>query len=149
MTDRSLLFAIFNEIAIIAQLSQTRFETVMPSGMTLAQFTVLNHLVRMGGPKSPLMLARAFQVTKATISSTLGRMEAKGLISVTPDPSDGRGKLVDITVAGQEMREACIEAVTPHLKHIGQLKDMPDPEALLSLLVPMRKALDNDRNGPG
>jgi DNA-binding MarR family transcriptional regulator len=148
MTDRSPLFRIFNEIGIIAQLSQTRFETVMPDGMTLAQFTVLNHLVRLGGPKSPLTLARAFQVTKATMSSTLGRLEAKRLVSVVPDPADGRGKLVDITDTGRVMRETCVEAVTPHLAEMAQIPDLPDLQTLLPLLIRMRESLDKDRNGP-
>jgi DNA-binding MarR family transcriptional regulator len=147
MTDRSPIFRIFNEIGIIAQLSQTRFESVMPSGMTLAQFTVLNHLVRLGGPKSPLTLARAFQVTKATMSSTLGRLETKGLISVVPDPDDGRAKRVDITETGRLVRDTCIGAVTPHLTQIGQLNGMPDFEILLPLLISMRESLDSDRNG--
>ncbi len=147
MTDHLPLFRIFNEIGIIAQLSQTRFEAVMPAGMTLAQFTILNHLVRLGGPKSPLTLARAFQVTKATMSSTLGRLEAKGLIWVTPDPDDGRAKRVDITDTGRVMRERCISAVTPHLEQMGQLKDMPTQEALLPLLIRMRETLDINRNG--
>jgi DNA-binding MarR family transcriptional regulator len=147
MTDRSPLFRLFNEIGIIAQLSQTRFETVMPPGMTLAQFTVLNHLVRLGGPKSPLSLAKAFQVTKATMSSTLGRLESKGYISVVPDPADGRGKLVDITGAGKEMRETCIAAVTPELEHLTTLGSAQDIEALLPLLTRLRESLDKDRMG--
>ncbi|MGL4637002.1 MAG: MarR family winged helix-turn-helix transcriptional regulator [Beijerinckiaceae bacterium] len=145
MTDTSILFRVFNEIGIINQLSQTRFEAVMPDGMTVAQFSVLNHLVRLGGNKSPVRLANAFQVTKATMSSTLGRLESKGLISVLPDPADGRAKLVDITGEGVAMRNACIDAVAPHLAEVAAIKGMPDLAALLPLLSAMREALDNNR----
>ena len=41
-----LAFRVMNEIGIISQLGATLFERVMPDGMTLAQFTVLNRFVQ-------------------------------------------------------------------------------------------------------
>ncbi len=145
MPDASLLFRTFNEIGIIAQLAQTRFEAVMPTGMTLAQFTVLNHLVRLGGPKSPLAMANAFQVTKATMSSTLTRMEAKKLVSVIPNPKDARGKLVDVTEAGRTIRETCIKAIEPDLKRWSINLKLSDMEVLVGQLAVLRLYLDKDR----
>jgi DNA-binding MarR family transcriptional regulator len=145
MPDASLLFRTFNEIGIIAQLAQTRFEAVMPTGMTLAQFTVLNHLVRLGGPKSPLAMANAFQVTKATMSSTLTRMEAKKLVSVIPNPKDARGKLVDVTEAGRTIRETCIKAIEPDLKRWSINLKLSDMEVLVGQLAVLRLYLDQDR----
>ena len=97
----SEIFNFFTEIGIIAQLSQTQFERLMPSGMTIAQFTVLNHCVRVGDGKSPARLAHAFQVTKGTMTSTLHRLEQKGLVAIHPDPADGRSKIVRITETGR------------------------------------------------
>ena len=45
----SFYFKFFNEIGIIAQLSGNKLERVLPEGMSLAQFTVLNHFCRLGG----------------------------------------------------------------------------------------------------
>jgi DNA-binding MarR family transcriptional regulator len=145
MSDDSDLFALFNEIGIIAQLSGTMFERVMPAGMTLAQFTVLNHFVRLGGPKSPSDLARAFQITKATMTSTLHRLEAKGLVSVLPDPKDQRAKLVDITQEGRAMREACITAVAPELARLHAHLDVTEAKALIEPLTRLRIRLDGLR----
>ena len=76
-------FELFNEIGIINQLSTTMFERVLPKGMTQAQFTVLNHFVRLGHQeRSPAQLAFAFQVTRPTMTSTLTRMERAGLIAI-------------------------------------------------------------------
>jgi hypothetical protein len=58
------LFGFFNEIGIISQLSGNAFEKAMPEGMTLAQFSVLNHLCRLGDGWTPHRIARAMQVTK-------------------------------------------------------------------------------------
>ena len=74
----------FNEIGIISQLSSNRLERVLPEGMSVAQFSVLNHLVRLGGSWAPSRLARAFQVTKGAMTNTLQRLEAQGLIRSRP-----------------------------------------------------------------
>lgn len=150
MPTGSVQFQILNEIGIIAQLSQTIFERVMPPGMTLSQFTVLNHFARLGGTRSPAELASAFQVTRATMTSTLQRLEGKGLVSVTPDPADGRGKRVALTEAGLAMRERCLAALVPELARIERRANGGEADVLLEGLVRLRKHLDSARQvGPG
>jgi hypothetical protein len=58
---------------------------------------VLNHCVRLGDNRTPAELAAAFQVTRATLTSTLQRLEAKGFIRMARDPRDGRSKRVLLT----------------------------------------------------
>lgn len=141
------LFLFFNEIGIISQLSGTAFERSMPEGMTRAQFSLLNHLARLGGPKSLVSLARSFQVTKGAITNTTQKLVEKGLITIGPDPHDGRGKLVDITEAGHAMRRACIEGLGPMLTALAE--SFP-PERVASLtgeLAAIRRWLDDNRLG--
>jgi DNA-binding MarR family transcriptional regulator len=145
MPTGSVQFQILNEIGIIAQLSQTIFERVMPSGMTLPQFTVLNHFARLGGTRSPAELASVFQVTRATMTSTLQRLEGKGLVSVIPDPADGRGKRVALTEAGLAMRQRCIAALGPELARLETRADGSEAGVLLEGLVRLRKHLDGAR----
>jgi DNA-binding MarR family transcriptional regulator len=148
MPTSSLQFRILNEIGIIAQLSQTIFERVMPSGMTISQFTVLNHFVRLGGTRSPAQLASAFQVTRATMTSTLQRLEAKGLVTIAPDPADGRGKIVSLTQAGLAMRDLCIVALEPELARLAAIGFGERHEPLLDGLVRLRQELDSTRPAP-
>lgn len=141
-----LVFRVFNEIGIIAQLAGNAFERVMPDGMTLAQFTVLNHFVRLGGPKRPSDLARAFQVTKATMTSTLQRMEPKGLVAIVPDDSDGRGRKVTITEAGRAMHADCIVRLAPVIAAVLAATG-PDPFTdALAPLARIRETLDRMRD---
>jgi DNA-binding MarR family transcriptional regulator len=143
------LFRFFNEVGIIAQLSQRMFENVMPAGMTLAQFSILNHFVRLGGERSPAQLADAFQLTRATMTSTLGRLSDKGLVAIAPDPEDGRGKRVTITEAGRRMREACVTALGPEIERLDGLIDGESISLLVQHLSGIRKVLDSDRDsGP-
>ncbi len=146
MSHDPLAFRVFNEINIIAQLSSTLFERVLPRGMTLAQFAVLNHFVRLGGDRSPAQLAAAFQVTKQTMTSTLGRLEREGFVAIAPDPRDGRAKRVSITPEGAAMRELCIAALDPILAELDTLIDRQDLEALLPRLERLRKTLDEQRS---
>jgi DNA-binding MarR family transcriptional regulator len=138
-------FRMFNEIAIIAQLSSNRLERVLPDGMSVAQFSLLNHLVRLGGSWAPSRLARAFQVTKGAMTNTLQRLEAQGLIQILADPDDARGKLVEITGAGRRMQERCVRATGTVMGDIVKLVPSEDVGAVLPFLEHLRKTLDENR----
>lgn len=142
-----LVFALFNEIGIIDQLASTRFARVMPGGMPLSQFTVLNHFVRLGGERTPVELARAFQVSKGTMTNTIQRLEAAGLVAVRPDAHDGRAKRVAITPAGRAAREAAVEALRPEAEHLLTLTAPETFAALLPGLRALRETLDKAREG--
>lgn len=147
MKDDLTAFRLFNEIGIIAQLATTRFEAVMPDGMTIAQFSILNHFVRLGGERRPNELARAFQVTKGTMTSTLQRLEARGCIAIRPDPIDGRGKIVSVTPKGVKARDAAIRALKPDLARLGALDMAASFPQLLEQLGALRAHLDKERDG--
>ncbi|MEM0906342.1 MAG: MarR family transcriptional regulator [Pseudomonadota bacterium] len=142
----ALLFAVFNEIGIIEQLARTRFEAVMPGGLLLPHFSVLNHLVRLGDNKSLKSLAFAFQVSKGTMTNTVQKLAARGLIDVQPDPEDGRGKRVFITQEGRQMREDAIIAITPALQMLAEDVGFDTFEAVLPKLSRIRATLDEMRN---
>jgi DNA-binding MarR family transcriptional regulator len=146
MTDDPIAFEFFNEIGIIEQLARTAVERVLPRGITLSQFSVLNHFVRLGGERSPAGLANAFQVTRQTMTNTLQRLEAAGLVTSRPDPADGRAKIITITDAGRAMRQRCIEAQAPLLADLGDRLPEADLAALLPGLRRVRILLDSARD---
>jgi DNA-binding MarR family transcriptional regulator len=142
-----ITFRVMNEIGIIDQLGTTLFERAMPHGLTLPQFIVLNHFVRLGGTRSPVELADAIQVTKATMTSTLQRLEAKGFVSSAPDPDDGRSKRVALTEPGRKARDDSIQAIAHHLAAMEQAIGAADLEAALPVLAKLRVFLDRRRGG--
>lgn len=145
-TDDPPLFRFFNEIGIIEQLARNRLERVLPDGLKISQFTVLNHLVRLGGEWSPARLAAAFQVTKGAMTNSVQRLEARGLVRVVDDPGDGRRKLVSITAAGRRMREQCVRATRPQLLEMQQQFDQARIAQALPLLEEIRVYLDTNRS---
>lgn len=146
MTDDPIAFEFFNEIGIIEQLARTAVERVLPRGITLSQFSVLNNFVRLGGERSPAGLASAFQVTRQTMTNTLQRLEAAGLVTSRPDPADGRAKIITITEAGRAMRQRCIEAQAPLLAELGDRLPEADLAALIPGLRKVRTLLDAARD---
>ncbi len=145
--DDPPIFSFFTEICIIEQLARNAFERVMPGGLTLSQFSVLNHFARRGGEESPLQLARAMQVSKGTMTNTLQKLVAKGLIAVAPDPADGRGKQVSLTEAGLALRRAAIAALAPDLKNLIEAFGERRFSRAIPFLAELRDYLDRARDG--
>ncbi len=140
------LFTFFNEVGIIEQLAKASFEQVLPDGLKISQFSVLNHFVRLNVEQNPVELARAFQVTKGAMTNTVQRLETRGLVEVRPDPKDGRGKLVRITDEGRRVREACLVAAMPMLSKLEKEFGADGFSAALPFLQQVRSFLDKDRD---
>lgn len=144
-THRAAMFRFLNEIGIIAQLSGAAFEKVMPGAMTLPQFVVLNHMIRLGGDRTPLDLARAMQVSKGAMTNTLGHLERAGFVTIRPDEKDGRSKRVDLSPAGRAAHAAALAALSPELDWLAGAIDPARIAQATPLLEEMRRALDARR----
>jgi DNA-binding MarR family transcriptional regulator len=96
--------------------------------------------------QSPLSLANAFQVTKGAMTNTLQRLEAKGYVTVEPDPADGRAKIVRITRAGRAARNRALAAMTPEIARLlGEIK-AAEFAAALPFLTKLKDVLDRRRD---
>ena len=140
-----MVFRFFNEVGIIEQLARTRFERVLPAGLSIAQFSVLNHFVRLGGEPSLVALARAFQVSKPAMGKLVRKLAEQGLVDVRGDPDDARGKRVTITAAGVSMRHAAVAALAPEAARLGAALGDDTFERLLPALQRVRQWLDTNR----
>lgn len=138
-------FRLFTEIGILAQLSANRFQRVLPHDLTIAQFSLLNHCMRLGDGWTPARLAAAFQVTRGTMTSTLQKLEAKGFIRLDADAGDGRSKRVFLTDAGRAARDMSLAALTPELTDLPAILTPEDVAAILPVLKRLRSWLDANR----
>jgi len=145
-TSLDKAFRVFNELNIIAQLSANEMARVLPHGLNVSQFSVLNWFVRVDDQATPGRLAAAFQVTKGTMTNTLGKLEQKGFVSISPDPGSGRRKLVRMTEAGHRARREAIAATQPLLQGFLAHFGVARTEALLPHLETIRHYLDEHRS---
>ena len=144
--EAGVYFRLFNEIAIIEQLSRAMLESVMPPGLIQPHFAVLNHLTRVADGRTPLDLARAFQVPKTSMTHTLAGLVARGFVEERPNPDDGRSKRIWLTDAGRAFRETTIAALHPTFAPL--LAGFPPDRAaaLLPDLEALRRVLDTARD---
>ena len=140
------MFDLFNEIGIISQLSRAFFEARLPDGMVLPHFSVLNHLVRVGEGRTPVQIARAFQVPKNSMTHTLGGLETRGLIEVRPNPKDGRSKTIWLTEAGRSFREEAIARVGRDIIPMLPEMDAEEVARTLGFLKQLREEMDRARD---
>lgn len=137
-------FATLTEIAIIAHLADTAFARRLPGDLTTAQFAVLNHLIRLGVQQTIGELASALQVSQPTMSSTVRRLETKGLVALVPDPQDRRIRRVHVTPAGRMMRTESVRALDGAKAELAALSP-GEWKTLLPLLRKLRLGLDQAR----
>ncbi|WP_162558956.1 MarR family winged helix-turn-helix transcriptional regulator [Sphingorhabdus sp. EL138] len=139
-------FAVMTEIGIINQLADNLFQTYLPKGMTVAQFSVLNHLLRLDVQETISELASAMQVAQPTMSSTVRKLEDKGLVELAHEPDDRRIRRVVVTTAGAQLRNDAVAALAPMAEILRQNIPETDWEALLPPLNRIRVFLDQLRN---
>ena len=146
-TAEAQVFAVFNEIGIIHQLSSALLAEALPDGVHPSHFAIVNHLARLGDGKTPIRIAGAMQVTKNTMTHSLRVLEARGFVSVKPNPDDARGKRVFLTEAGRAFRADAIRRVSAMFADIIT----PEMAELLRRIHPdltdLRKHLDANRRG--
>lgn len=141
-----LIFSLFNEIGIINQLSTARFAKVLAPDLNPSEFGVLNHFVRLGDAKSPSYLAKAFQMTKPSMTAILGKLERKGYVEIVGSVEDRRRKIVTLTDAGRAARDRGIASMAPLAAIIMEHQDLGELEKILPTLQALREFLDAERN---
>ena len=140
-----MFFQVFNEIGIIEQLSRTLLEARLPDGLIMPHFSVLNHLIRVGDGRTPLQIARSFQVPKTSMTHTLAGLERRGLIEMRPNPHDGRSKQVWLTDNGRELRNGAIARLAPDFAHLAEGFDVQKLLDIAPVLRELREFLDANR----
>src|SRR6056297_1277743 len=129
----SLAVALFSEILADEQLIRNRLSRVLPKGMEISHFSVLNHLARAGGERSPAQLAKSFHVTRGAMTNTLNKLEWAGYVHIRPDWDDARRKMVAIRPSGRQARDAAMAAITPMVSDL--IRDLGEDRVRASLPV--------------
>jgi DNA-binding MarR family transcriptional regulator len=114
----ALAISLFSEILAADQIVRSRVSRVLPKGMEISHFSVLNHLCWHEGERTPAQLAEAFNVTRGAMTNTLSKLEWAGFVHIRPDWDDARRKFVAISPAGLRAREQALSALSPMVNDI-------------------------------
>ena len=140
----SLAVALFSEILTADQLVRNRLSRVLPKGMEISHFSVLNHLARLNAERSPAQLAKSFHVTRGAMTNTLSKLELAGYVHIRPDWDDARRKMVAISPAGRRARDAAIEAISPMISELVAEIGDEKVRAVLPILRELRGKLEEE-----
>jgi len=114
-------------------------------GLTPGEGRTLSHVARAGAARQNV-IAERMGIEAMTVSGTLDRLEARGLVERQPDPADRRAKLVQLTDAGEAMLES-IRPISAALR--ADAADGIDPaewQRLLDMLKSVRTNLSAVRD---
>lgn len=141
-TNNSLAVTLFSEIITNDQLIRNRLSRVLPKGMEISHFSVLNHLARLGEERSPAQLAASFHVTRGAMTNTLGKLEWSGYVHIRPDWDDARRKMVSISPAGRQARDAALAALMPMIDDLVRELGAEKIRATLPVLRELRVKME-------
>jgi DNA-binding MarR family transcriptional regulator len=136
--------ALFGELFMADQLARTRISKVLPKGMELSHFGVLNHLAGLSEERTPAQLARAFHVTRGAMTNTLARLEWAGHVHIRPDWDDARSKLVAISPSGRAARDAAVAVIAPLIADAVQALGAERVRAVLPVLRELRTRFEDE-----
>ena len=140
-TGQHLAVTLFSELLAVDQLARSALDRVLPKGMELSHFSVLNHLAHIQSERSPTQLAQTFHLTRGAMTNTLNKLEWAGYIHVRPDWDDARKKMVAISPAGLAARDAAIAAISPLVADVAAKVGEDRVRATLPLLRELRVRL--------
>ena len=143
-SEEPLAVALFSEIIMADQLARNRLSKALPKGMELSHFSVLNHLARSQGERTPAQLAKVFHVTRGAMTNTLTKLEWAGHVHVRPDWDDARRKLVSISPSGRSALDAALAVITPLLSEVVNEIGADKVRAAIPILREMRLKLSGE-----
>lgn len=143
MSDDSNTLAImlFSEILGTDQILRSRLSRVLPKGMEISHFSVLNHLSWRDTERTPAQLAETFHVTRGAMTNTLAKLEWAGYVHIRPDWDDARRKMITISPAGRQARETALSAIVPMITQVVEQLGEDKARAALPILRELRKQL--------
>ena len=140
--ENSLAVQLFGEILALDQLVRNRLAKVLPKGMELSHFSVLNQLSHTKIERTPAQIAKSFRVTRGAITNTLNKLELSGYIHVRPDWEDARRKRISISPAGMVARNNALAAVTPIIEDLARDMGEERLKAIVPILRELRQKLE-------
>lgn len=140
-TRDSLAISLFSEVLTLEHLIRGRIGRALPKGMELSHFIVLNHLAHVADERRPGQLAEALNLTRGAMTNTLTKLEVAGHVHIRPDWDDARRKLVSISSAGRQARDAALAAVSPILGGASSEVQIEDLRRTMPTLRALRRNL--------
>ena len=137
-----LAVMLFSEVLGADQVLRGRLSKVLPKGMEISHFAVLNNLAWREVERTPAQLAEMFHVTRGAMTNTLAKLEWAGYIHIRPDWDDARRKKVAISPAGRQARDAALSSIAPMITKVVEDLGEEKVRAALPILRELRTKIN-------
>jgi DNA-binding MarR family transcriptional regulator len=129
--------------ALVGKLKRRLREQASPGDLTPSQISVLLRLER-EGPSTTSNLARLEGMRPQSMGTVIAPLEAAGLVSGAPDPTDGRQTLLSLTDACRKLVEEGRAARQDWLTRMLQARLSPEELGSLGEAVALLRRLVDD-----
>ena len=104
-------------------------EALRPFELTNGQFSLLMSLNR---PVPPPMgpVASLLAMDRTTLTAALKPLERRGLVKISPDPTDRRSRILQLTGKGEQLLASAVQVWESTHREVEQLIPEGDPESL-------------------
>lgn len=117
------------------EIHKREYQTIKESGLTVAQFAVLEALYNKGDMKI-CEIIESILTTSGNITVVIKNLEKGGYIRKSSDPEDKRSAIISITDKGIQIIE---DMMPDHINNINQIFDVLTDEEKLTLKAILKK----------
>lgn len=140
-TEAARLSAAVADLRVaIGKLRRRLRDEVSLGDLTWSQVAVLGHLER-GGPATVTALAQAEGVRPQSMGATVGALEAAGMVSGAPHPTDGRQTLWSLTLRCRDLIKVSRVAREDWLLRAIHAQLTPTEQEVLAKAAPLLKRI--------
>lgn len=138
-SSQSQAMASATSVMRVQQQLLLQFDAIVGShGLTFARYEALVLLTFSSTGTLPMStIGERLMVHPTSVTNTVQRLEAQGLVERRPNPRDGRGTLAVITTAGREIVETATQGLVAAGFGLAML-DAAEQQALFGLLRTVR-----------
>jgi DNA-binding MarR family transcriptional regulator len=104
-------------------------EALRPFGLTNGQFSLMMSLNR-PEPAGMASVATLLAMDRTTLTAALKPLERRGLVTVTKDPSDRRGRRLSLTPEGKTLLASAVPIWEQTHRDVEVLLEDVDPDSL-------------------
>ena len=134
-------------LGITTQLYSTRMNQILgEQGLSLSQFSLLNHLLRNQGKQEGVSdLAQALEVNQPAVTKIVQKLAKLELVAVQKDAADSRKKWVSITSQGQMKVQASMQSLGPDVAGWFEEWSADEMDQFIGHLAKLSGWLDENR----
>ena len=130
------------QLGVVSTLYRGLIERLLaPHDVTWAQFTLLLHLSRRGGPSRISEMAAAVELTQPAVTKVVQKFVKQRLVEVRRDDADARNRPVMITEEGMARLVAMQRSFGPAFDDLLQGWEAQDLERLIADLTRLTEKL--------